>query len=122
MFETNNNLNKQIGGGLLENLSVPLGLYVFSETVEDDTSKTIFDIQTSNYLEPDILDKNEKLQAETQKDVVSNSLFDKLFSLVSLQQKEKNQNKSKKIINKVTKKNKKQIKVKNGIKKQTRKL
>ena len=118
MCETNNNLNKQIGGGLLENLSVPLGLYVFSETVEDDTSKTIFDIQTSNYLEPDILDKNEKLQAETQKDVVSNSLFDKLFSLVSLQPKEKNQKKSKNI----TKKNKKQIKVKNGIKKQTRKL
>lgn len=122
MFETNNNLNKQIGGGLLENLSVPLGLYVFSETVEDDTSKTIYDIQTSNYLEPEILDKNEKLQAETQKDVISNSLFDKLFSLVSLQSKEKNQNKSNKVTNKVTKKNKKQIKVKNGIKKQTRKL
>ena len=112
MCEINNNLNKQNGGGLLENLSVPLGLFVLSENIEDDTTKTIFDIQTTNYVEPEVLDKNKEQNIKSQKDVVSNSLFDKLFSLISLQHKDKNK----------TKKNKKQIKVKSRLNKQTRKL
>lgn len=99
---TNKKNNNSQNGGSLETLSVPLGLLILNQ-VYPDTSKTIYDVQTHNYIEEDDTNTNiDRINGVN--DSINDGLYEKLLNMISI-------SKEKRIKTKTRKKNVKKNRV-----------
>lgn len=86
--------NNTQSGGSLETLSVPLGLLILNQ-VYPDTSKTIYDVQTHNYIEENDSNNNSDV-INGVNDSVDEGLYEKLLNMISVSKEKRIKTKTRK--------------------------
>jgi len=86
--------NNTQSGGSLEKLSVPFGLLILNQ-VFPDTSKTIYDVQTYNYVEENNTTDNSDVMSSVN-DSVDEGLYNKLLNMISISKEKRIKTKTRK--------------------------